>query len=203
MARTVIGVDLRRSRLGNKEAHALNLLDVIESQDSNVGVRVVALAFSNLSHNLAGVGGAEHWKLPHGPVTSIVVSRHTRVLTVGYALFIELNARDKTVSKHVVDLGLHIPLSEIRHVRHGLVSHVGGRVNNFLAVGVSNCRAESRSWSDGAVEGRDRHPVGNRSAKLSLRSEGYKTHQGSAQGNVGNNAEKQLSVCVLLEFGRR
>lgn len=60
-------------RFVGDETDALHLAGVVKADDSNEGVGVCLLALLKLLQNLAGVVAAEHGKLPHGPVTTIVV----------------------------------------------------------------------------------------------------------------------------------
>ena len=140
------------SRTSDEETHALNLLDVVESEDADEGVRVVGLALINFSHNGRGIGGSEHRKLPHSPVAAVIVSRHARVFAEGNAGLVELNTRDETVLDHVVDLGFHIRAGEGVEEGHSLVPDVVLRVDNFLAVRVGDCGAEGRGRGHGAGE---------------------------------------------------
>lgn len=67
--------------IGN-EANALDLADVVKANDSIEGIWVLLLTLTNLFQNLDGVCAPKHGQLPHCPVSTIVVSRRTVVLTV-------------------------------------------------------------------------------------------------------------------------
>ena len=77
---------LRNLSLGlwlvDDETAALDLLHVVESDDSDVADGVCLLHLLDLLEYLARVGAPEHRQLPHCPIPSIVVPRRTVVLTV-------------------------------------------------------------------------------------------------------------------------
>ena len=57
----------------DEEAHALDLLDVVEGNQADVGLGESPLAVGNLLQDLAGVSAAEHGQLEHCPVPVVVV----------------------------------------------------------------------------------------------------------------------------------
>jgi len=178
---------LEAGRTRNKEAHALDLLNVVETKDADECVRVVPLALTNFIHNITGIGSTEHRELPHSPVASIVVGRSTRVLTEGKTIVVEFNARDKTVVDHVGNLSLHIFLSEVRHVRHSLEAQVVGRVNNFLAVSLGNSGTEGRSRSHSTSHLCVHGFHGRRSSEVSS-GKGDEADKADAESDVSDNA---------------
>mmetsp|Transcript_19860 Transcript_19860/g.31557 ORF Transcript_19860/g.31557 Transcript_19860/m.31557 type:complete len:244 (+) Transcript_19860:342-1073(+) len=190
------------TRLGNKESHALNLLDVVESKNADEGVRVVALAFHDLVHNCSSIGSSEHRKLPHGPVAAIVISRHVAVFTEDLAVLVELNARDSSHSDHVVDLGSNVTLSEFAGVRHGLEPCVVSWVNNFFTVCVCNSRAESRCRSHST---RERGGLNSTGCYRSSKVRGAVcSKEAEAQDDINSNRGGEGNVshhCVLEGFG--
>lgn len=64
------------------EADALDLADVVESDDAGEAMRVLLLQFLELLRDLSRVGAPEHGQLPHSPVAPVVVTRGFVVLTV-------------------------------------------------------------------------------------------------------------------------
>ncbi len=92
------------SRLVGNEAHALDLLDVIESNDANEGSGVGPLGLFQLPQNLGSILASEKGKLPHGPVPAIIVSRASIVLTVDNASQIELQAWHPAIAEEVINL---------------------------------------------------------------------------------------------------
>jgi hypothetical protein len=56
------------------ETDALNLTNIVESDDADKSTRVSLNNFIELLQYLRSVGGAKHGKLPHCPVPSIIVS---------------------------------------------------------------------------------------------------------------------------------
>ena len=57
----------------DQESHALDLLEVVEGNQADVGLGERPLAVGNLLEDLAGVGAAEHGQLEHRPVPVVVV----------------------------------------------------------------------------------------------------------------------------------
>ena len=178
------------SRSGDEETHALNLLDVVESEDADKGVRVVGLALVDFSHDGRGIGGSEHRKLPHGPVAAIIVARKARVFPGGVAGLVELNARDETVLDHVVDLGFHVRAGERVKEGHSLVLNVVLRVDDFLAVSLGNGGAESRSRGHGAGE-RPGHGGGWGNSLEVVRTGVGHGDQSNEEDGINSNAEQQ------------
>ena len=64
------------------ETDALNLTVVVKSDDPDESVRVLRFAFLDFLQHLSRVSASEQGKLPHCPVTSIIVSGCASVLTV-------------------------------------------------------------------------------------------------------------------------
>ena len=78
------------------ERNDLHLAVTIETDNTDVCVRVLSLACSDLLKYLAWVSAAEHRKLPHSPVATIVVARRSVVLTVYVTVL-----KEKTKRKEV------------------------------------------------------------------------------------------------------
>ena len=68
--------------LVSNETDALDLANVVESDDTDVGLGVLLDALIKLLQHLRWVGAPEHGKLPHNPVSSVIVSGRFVVLTV-------------------------------------------------------------------------------------------------------------------------
>mmetsp|Transcript_6339 Transcript_6339/g.11694 ORF Transcript_6339/g.11694 Transcript_6339/m.11694 type:complete len:231 (-) Transcript_6339:39-731(-) len=186
------------SRATDEETHALNLLDVVESEDADEGVRVVGLALIDFSHNRRGIGGSEHRKLPHSPVAAVIVSRHARVFPEGGAGLVELNTRDETVLDHVVHLGFHIRAGEGVKEGHSLVLNVVLRVDNFLAVSLGDRGAEGRRRGHGTAEGAGHGLGGDSRLKVVAGAHGHGDQSNAKDGvagNRGNDSGVSLHTC--------
>ena len=57
----------------DQEERALHLLDVIESDQTDVGIWESLGAVLDLSNNLSSISASKHWQLPHGPVSVVKV----------------------------------------------------------------------------------------------------------------------------------
>ena len=96
----------------NQEERALHLLDVIESDQADVGIWESLGAVLDLSNNLSSVSASEHWQLPHGPVSVVKVvasdgSSHASSvdgLNVGLLWGRELQAWGVSIADNVVNL---------------------------------------------------------------------------------------------------
>jgi len=64
------------------ETNALHLTNIVKSNDSDEWFWVSSFSFSKLLQHLRRISGSKQWQLPHCPVTSIIVSWWTVVLTV-------------------------------------------------------------------------------------------------------------------------
>ena len=177
------------SRTSNEESHALNLLDVVESEDADEGVRVVGLALIDFSHNGRGIGGSEHRKLPHSPVAAVVVTRSTVVFAESNTVLVEFNARDETVLDHVVDLGFHIRAGEGVEEGHSLVPDVVLRVDNFLAVSLGDRGAEGRRRGHGTSEGAGHALGGDSRLKVVAGAHGHGDQSNAKDGVAGNRGD--------------
>jgi hypothetical protein len=101
-----------RGRPVDQEHGALHLLDVVESDEPDVGTRESLGACLHLRHNLSSVSASEHRELPHSPVPVVVVQDGGRssetdgVLggNVGLVRLGELQARGPSIADNVVDL---------------------------------------------------------------------------------------------------
>lgn len=67
--------ELVACRLVGDETDALNLTDIVESDDTDESIWVSLLGLLELLQHLGRVGASEHGQLPHGPVAAVVVSR--------------------------------------------------------------------------------------------------------------------------------
>ena len=95
----------------DKESSALNLLLVIESDETDVSTGEGLGAASNLLEDLRTISAAEHGELPHGPVTVVLVSGRgsleadgvgvTDVSTLGVR---ELEAGGPAIADNVINL---------------------------------------------------------------------------------------------------
>lgn len=96
----------------DKEAGNLHLSAGVESDNTDIGIWEGLGAVGDLANNLGAISAAEHWELPHSPVTVIVVITGTTVLdtdSVGVSdvsiLWVgELEARSPSVADHVINL---------------------------------------------------------------------------------------------------
>ena len=137
---------------------ALHLLDVIESDKSDVGIWEGLGASLDLAHNLGTISASEHWQLPHRPVTVIEVvacnsSRHTSSVDghdVGSLWGRELQAWGVSIADNVVNLLDDLLLREWWEIRESLeelvvdwVPHLHHDNHRALAP----CSAEWRSAS--------------------------------------------------------
>ena len=103
------------------ETDALDLTVVVESDDPDEGVRVLRFALLDFLQHLSRVSASEQGKLPHCPVTSIVVSGGASVLTVNKpVLQLEFNTRNPLVAEKVVDFLTQFNFGKVRKVREGL-----------------------------------------------------------------------------------
>ena len=103
------------------ETDALDLTVVVESNDSNKGVRVLRLALLHFLQHLSRVSASEQRKFPHCPVTSVVVSGCVSVFTVYKSMFqFEFNTRNPLVAKKIVNFLSQFDVSKIRKVRESL-----------------------------------------------------------------------------------
>jgi hypothetical protein len=57
----------------DEESHALDLLDVVEGNEADVGAGERPLAVGDLLEDLAGISAAEHGELEHSPVPVVIV----------------------------------------------------------------------------------------------------------------------------------
>ncbi|KAG5623597.1 hypothetical protein H5410_008815 [Solanum commersonii] len=60
--------------LVSNETDTLHLTNVVESNDTDPGLWVSLLCFLHLSQDLGCISAPKHGQLPHGPVSTIVVS---------------------------------------------------------------------------------------------------------------------------------
>ena len=112
----------------DQEEGALHLLDVVESDESDVGIWEGLGASLDLAHNLGSISASEHWQLPHRPVTVIEVvacnsSRHTSSvggLDVSSLWGRELQAWGVSIADNVVNLLDDLLLGEWWEIREGL-----------------------------------------------------------------------------------
>jgi len=111
----------------DEEASALHLLDVVESDQADVGIGEGLGAGSNLLQHLRAVSAAEHGELPHGPVAVIVVvdgnithSVGVGGLGVGGLGARELEAGSVAIADNVVDLLGDLGVGESGQVGEGL-----------------------------------------------------------------------------------
>jgi len=95
----------------DQERGALHLSDIVESDQSDVGIWESRGAGLDLSEHLGSVLASEHWQLPHGPVTVIVVvashGSHTSSVSgggVGSLWGRELQAWGESIADNVVNL---------------------------------------------------------------------------------------------------
>ena len=96
----------------NQEKRALHLLDVVESNQADVGLWESLGAVLDLSNNLSSVSASEHWQLPHGPVSVVEVvasdgSSHASSvdgLNVSLLWGRELQAWGESIADNVVNL---------------------------------------------------------------------------------------------------
>ncbi|KVH80023.1 hypothetical protein Ccrd_025501, partial [Cynara cardunculus var. scolymus] len=58
--------------------------DIIETDDTDKGIWVLLLAFVKLLQHLSRIGAPKHWQLPHGPVSSVILSCGSRYESVSY-----------------------------------------------------------------------------------------------------------------------
>ena len=150
------------------ETDALDLTVVVESDDPDEGVRVLRFALLDFLQHLSRVSASEQGKLPHCPVTSIVVSGGASVLTVNKSVLqLEFNTRNPLVAEKVVNFLTQFNFGKVRKVREGLklllsnwwphlhaansssVANDGGNVVVGLA-GDWECRGrlQAGEWSD-------------------------------------------------------
>lgn len=83
-----------RGRVGN-ETDALDLTDVVESDDADERLRVLLGALVDLVQDLGRVGAPVHGQLPHCPVPAVVVPRGRAVCTV-HKWFLHVRTPEKT-----------------------------------------------------------------------------------------------------------
>ena len=112
----------------DEETSALDLTDVVETDDTDVGTGEELLAELDLTENLLGVGASEHGELVHGPVTVVVVGdsgsagetdarvRGDESLVLGS----ELNAGGESGVDKEVNLGRDLAVGEGGKVGHSL-----------------------------------------------------------------------------------
>ena len=112
----------------DEEHGALDLLDVVEGDETDVGIRERLRARLHLLHNLGSVGATEHRQLPHSPVPVVVVQHGGRSPEpdgvgggdVGLIRLRELKARGPAVADDVVNLVDNLTLSHRREEGEGL-----------------------------------------------------------------------------------
>lgn len=92
----------------DQESTHLHLADGIEGNQSDVGIWESLGALLHLSKNLGSISASEHWELPHGPVSVVLVSRgnisHSHAVVgcgVGILWLSELKAWGPSVSDDV------------------------------------------------------------------------------------------------------
>ena len=103
------------------ETDALDLTVVVESNDSNKGVRVLRLALLHFLQHLSRVSASKQRKLPHCPITAIVVSRCASMLTVHKSVLqLKFNTRNPLVAEKVVNFFGQFNVSKVRKIRESL-----------------------------------------------------------------------------------
>ena len=117
----------------DKEAGALHLLDVVESDQTDVGIGEGLGAAGNLLQHLRAVSAAEHGELPHGPVTVVIVvdggiphSVGVGGLDVGGLGARELEAGGVAIADNVVNLLGDLRVGESGQVGECLEEPDGG-----------------------------------------------------------------------------
>jgi len=108
------------SGLVHNESSSLDLLLLVEAQDTDVTSWVGSLALLNLPEHLVGIPAAKQGELPHGPVPAIIVSGAGVVLPVDETVSVELNARAPSLHKEVVHLLQDLAAGEGGEVGEGL-----------------------------------------------------------------------------------
>ena len=112
----------------DQEERALHLLDVVESDQTDVGIWEGLGACLHLRDNLSSVSASEHWQLPHRPVSVVIVvagSSSSHALSV-HRLNIsllwgrELQAWGVSIADNVVNLLDDLLLGERWEVGEGL-----------------------------------------------------------------------------------
>lgn len=96
----------------DQEASALHLLDVVESNQADVGIGESLSAAADLLQHLRAISAAEHGQLPHRPVAVVVVADGSTVgeavgvgrVSVGELSVGELQAGGPAVADDVVHL---------------------------------------------------------------------------------------------------
>ena len=118
----------------DKETSALNLLLVVEGDETDVGVGEGLGASSDLLEDLGSISAAEHGELPHRPVTVVVVvhlgSLHALAaggVDVGVLGGRELKAGGPSVADDVVNLLGDLAIGKRGEEREGLEEPVGNR----------------------------------------------------------------------------
>ena len=112
----------------DQEERALHLLDVVESDQTDVGIWESLGAVLDLSNNLSSVSASEHWQLPHGPVSVVKVvasdgSSHASGVNGGSVGLIwrrELQAWCVSVADNVVNLLDNLVVRQRWEEREGL-----------------------------------------------------------------------------------
>ena len=131
-------------RLVGNETDALDLTVVVESDDTDVSVRVRFLGFLDLGQDLSCVGAPEHGELPHGPVATVVVSGGSVVLTVNVCFpNFEFQARNPVAPEKVVNFLEQLLVSQIWKVRKSLELQFASRGPHLHALNSSSIAGQS------------------------------------------------------------
>jgi hypothetical protein len=109
------------SRLVDDERHALSLLDVVKTKNTDESVGVSLLSFTDFSQNLVRIGASEHGKLPHCPVTTIIVSGAGIINSLDGTILFEFEARDPVFLNHVVNFLSNGGVGQRGKIRQGFV----------------------------------------------------------------------------------
>jgi hypothetical protein len=111
----------------DEETGALDLADVVETDDADVASGEELLAVVDLTEDLLGVGATEHGELEHGPVAVVLVGGGSGVeadaVLVGSEGVVgigELDARGEAGVGEVLDLGSDLGVGEGGEEGHSL-----------------------------------------------------------------------------------
>jgi hypothetical protein len=115
-------------RAVDQERRALDLLDVVETGDTDVAIREGLDGSLDFGEDFIGGLAAVHRELPHNPVAVVVVQRvdggvkvgPAVAVSVGVGFVFELDARSPAVVEQVLDLLGDFGIGERRQEGEGL-----------------------------------------------------------------------------------
>jgi hypothetical protein len=138
----------------HQESSHLHLSGGIESHKTDVSIWESLGAGLDLSNNLGSIGASEHWQLPHGPVSVVLVSRgavESAAVLVGHVSEFcvgELEAWGPSIADNVVHLLGDIFIIEWWEEREGLEELVVDWSPNLEVGGLLGAHVGNESWLD-------------------------------------------------------